>query len=339
MLKRLKQFIKNTFIIPRRKARELENVLDSFGLKGAERAAIKADIKKTQAELGFSPIEFMKHHFMDVPQEIRRTFVSDNERIAITDRLNRSENKEIFDNKALTYKTFRQFYKRDQFYGNPNKALQSLDEFKTFVAKHPRFIAKPLNSAFGKGVRILELDGTPDAFLTQLQQDYPYGYVLEELIRQCKEMASLHPESVNTLRVLTLRFDDHVQIVHPFLRVGRGKSVVDNGMSGGILCTVDPATGVVKNTADERGIHYVEIPETGVKLVGFQIPRWQEALELAKQLAQVIPSNRWTGWDLALTDDGWIMVEGNARAQFGFQIADRTGFRAEIESYMKELNL
>ena len=155
MLKRLKQFIKNTFIIPRRKARELENVLDSFGLKGAERAAIKADIKKTQAELGFSPIEFMKHHFMDVPQEIRRTFVSDNERIAITDRLNRSENKEIFDNKALTYKTFRQFYKRDQFYGNPNTSLQSLDEFKAFVAKHPRFIAKPLNSAFGKGVRIL----------------------------------------------------------------------------------------------------------------------------------------------------------------------------------------
>ena len=60
---------------------------------------------------------------------------------------------------------------------------------------------------------------------------------------------------------------------------------------------------------------------------------------MAKQLAQVIPSNRWTGWDLALTDDGWIMVEGNARAQFGFQIADRTGFRAAIESYMKELNL
>ena len=104
---------------------------------------------------------------------------------------------------------------------------------------------------------------TPEEYLAKLQQDYPYGFVLEELIRQCQEMAALHPESVNTVRIPTLRFDDHVQIVHPFLRVGRGKSVVDNGMSGGILCTIDPETGIVKNTADERGVHYVEIPESG----------------------------------------------------------------------------
>ena len=339
MLISLKQFIKRTIIIPRQNERKLNAILDSYGLEGKERATIKADIKQTQKTLGFSPEEFMKHHFADVPLEIRKTFVADIERIAFTDRLNRPENKEIFDNKALTYKHFKKFYKRDQFYGNPDFALQSLDDFKTFAAAHPRFIAKPLNSAFGKGVRILSMDGTPEEYLAKLQQDYPYGFVLEELIRQCQEMAALHPESVNTVRIPTLRFDDHVQIVHPFLRVGRGKSVVDNGMSGGILCTIDPKTGIVKNTADERGVHYVEIPESGVKLIGFQIPRWSEALELARQLTQVIPSNRWTGWDLALTDDGWIMVEGNARAQFGFQIADRTGFRAEIEGYMKQLNL
>ena len=74
-------------------------------------------------------------------------------------------------------------------------------------------------------------------------------------------------------------------------------------------------------------------------MIGFQIPRWNEAIEFVKELVQVVPTNRYTGWDVALTDNGWIVVEGNAKGQFVWQIATRFGFKKEIEKIMKELNL
>ena len=75
----------------------------------------------------------------------------------------------------------------------------------------------------------------------------------------------------------------------------------------------------------------------GMELIGWQVPCWQEAVDLVKQLAMVVPSNRYAGWDIALTDKGWCMVEGNSRGQFIWQIADHAGCKDEIDRIMAEL--
>ena len=72
-------------------------------------------------------------------------------------------------------------------------------------------------------------------------------------------------------------------------------------------------------------------------LVGYKIPFWSEAKALVRELAQVVPENRYTGWDLALTDGGWVLVEANRRAQFGFQMSLQKGFRKEIDGYLAKL--
>ena len=58
---------------------------------------------------------------------------------------------------------------------------------------------------------------------------------------------------------------------------------------------------------------------------------------LVKQMAQVIPSVRYVGWDVALTPNGWVMIEGNDKGQFVWQVADRKGFRDEFDSIREEL--
>lgn len=150
-------------------------------------------------------------------------------------------------------------------------------------------------------------------------------------------MASLHPKSLNTVRIPTIRYDDRVEIIHPFLRMGRGDAVVDNAGAGGIMGNVDVTTGVVYAASDELGRAYTQHPDTGVELIGFVIPQWKEAVEQVKEMAMVLPSVRYVGWDMALTKSGWVMIEGNDKGQFIFQVADRKGFRDEFEKIRKEL--
>ena len=60
---------------------------------------------------------------------------------------------------------------------------------------------------------------------------------------------------------------------------------------------------------------------------------------LVQELANVVPSNRYTGWDLALTEDGWLLVEANARGQFISQIPDGKGIKEQFDRYLEELHL
>ena len=63
--------------------------------------------------------------------------------------------------------------------------------------------------------------------------------------------------------------------------------------------------------------------------------QWKEALALSKELSDILPECRMVGWDLAYTNNGWVVVEGNSKAQFiCFQIATQRGFRKELESLL-----
>ncbi len=112
----------------------------------------------------------------------------------------------------------------------------------------------------------------------------------------------------------------------------------DNAGAGGIIATLDE-NGKIKAAADENGISYTRMDDLGLDIIGWQVPCWKEAVEFVKQLAMVIPSNRYTGWDIALTENGWCMVEGNSRAEFLWQKSDRKGFRHEINGILAELKM
>jgi len=114
---------------------------------------------------------------------------------------------------------------------------------------------------------------------------------------------------------------------------------VDNAGAGGIICAVNADTGITFAAADEHGKRFALHPQTKHNLVGFQIPDWEEAKAFVCELAETVPDNRYTGWDIALTDSGWVLVEANRRGQFVWQIASQIGFREEINSILKELEI
>lgn len=306
-------------------------------------AEIDAIVKDMMTEamkynLGFD--EYVMYHFEDLDQAERRLFIPTRERALYCERLNDPKNQMIFDDKGETYRVFGKYFKRDltEVVGWSAEATSA---FRAFVRKHNRFIIKPFNGGNGRGIRIAdcEKEGGFDKLCESLKTQYPSGFVAEELIRQVAELSAVHPDSVNTVRISTIRFDDRVEFLPSFWRVGRGGNCVDNGGSGGILCALDDE-GVIISTCDENGLSYDVHPDNQHPLLGFRVPQLEGAKALAAELAQVVPGNRFCGWDLALTDDGWVMQEGNWQGGFvGFQCTLRRGFRKEIDAIMVELGL
>ena len=208
--------------------------------------------------------------------------------------------------------------------------------YNELINSKKRLIIKPLNGSFGRGIKIVTPeDGDADMLLKL----YPGGFIAEEVIQQDEQMAQLHPESVNTLRIHTLQNNGIVEVFHPYIRIGRGKSVVDNAGGGGVFTSCNPETGEVLTVEDEYCHSFTKHPDNCNPLVGFRVPCWKEAFDFARQLALANQDVHYAGWDLALTKDGWVLVEGNPRAQMIFQISEGKGCKNELIEICNRLGI
>lgn len=319
------------------KARKTLKIFQSTCLDPAQEARLVKDMVRMNAYYGFDFDEYLCYRFAERDMDDRRTFVADWEHLGYTCAMNNAANAGIYDNKWNTYQKYQRFYGRDILLCC---SIADAPAFQAFTQKHTRFITKPLDASCGKGIQIFDrekFDGSDEAFFEMLLHTYQSSFVVEELIVQVTELEKLHPASVNTVRVPTIRTDDETLIIHPFLRIGQHGNHVDNAGAGGIMAAVDVETGRVFAAADEYGKVFDVHPDTNEQIVGYVIPRWEEAKKLVKELAQVVPDNRYTGWDIALTDHGWIMVEANRRGQFVWQIPMQKGFREEINCILSKL--
>ena len=299
-----------------------------------ERRKRLLDFYRCRQCFGADEFDYVLYGFHRLSDAEKDGFVTNWNRFDYYRRLNRPENKSIFKNKDETYLHFGAYFRRELLH---LQGLEDWPRFQTFCDRQTGFICKPRDSSCGKGIRIYPSVGPQsERQFQEILQQYAGGAIIEELIRQVPELAAFHPASVNTVRVPTLFLGDQVLIYHPFLRTGVGPSIVDNGGSGGILAGINPATGTVETAGRaQSGIYYEKHPDTGLVFWGFQLPQWTELLALADQLCRIVPTNRYTGWDFALTAQGWVLVEANDRGQFvGFQMMTGKGCQRELEAIL-----
>ncbi|MBQ3216996.1 MAG: hypothetical protein IJB35_04170 [Oscillospiraceae bacterium] len=188
----------------------------------------------------------------------------------------------------------------------------SLADFEAFISGQEDIFAKPNHGDCGRGIEKLHLADFPDAAAIL---EYAHGKqlsVLEHCIRQHPHMARLNPSSVNSLRIVTDLVDNTVHIAYIMVKIGTGGGCCDNTGQGGVLCRVDEARRRICSVATDDYFHvYEKHPDTGIVFMGYEIPMLQEAISLAKKAAFVLPKMRHVGWDIAVTEDGHVIIEGN----------------------------
>lgn len=244
-----------------------------------------------------------------------------------------------FDKKQDFNKEFARYIKRKWLY-TPESTFAQFEEMMTDL---DQVIIKPCDATCGEGVEKIS-----KADFGSLEEMYEYitskgAYMIEEVIKQHEAISKLYPYSINTLRIVTVLNENGANVVYAFIRIGNNMKVVDNINSGGMCAPIDLETGIITHVGyDKDGNTYECHPITGTRIVGYQIPMWQQSLDMCTEAAMIVPQVGYIAWDVAVTPDGPCFVEGNNMPghdilQLPPHVPDKIGMLPRFKEFIKEL--
>ncbi|MCR4966166.1 MAG: hypothetical protein K6A41_11010 [Bacteroidales bacterium] len=165
--------------------------------------------------------------------------------------------------------------------------------------------------------------------------------IFESVVRQTAQFAGFNASSVNTVRFMTTLWPDgSARVIATWFKVGRAGKCVDNAGSGGnVDAAIDVETGMIYNVVEFDGWRKTkEIdchPDSGSQLNGVVIENWQAVKEEVKKFQQAFPYCKAAGWDIAITDEGPVVIEVNDFWDRTGQYFIRHGWRNEIRECYK----
>lgn len=249
----------------------------------------------------------------------------------------------FFKNKIKFNQHFSDFIGRTYFNlrkTDYNKLIQWITE------KQPDYlILKKMESVGGFGVKKVKveiIDGqvyVSGISYTKESNVFRKYDLLEEFVEQHESINRLNPSCLNTLRIVTVLSDKmDIDIIGAVLRLGVN-SDVDNFHSGGIAINIDIDSGCLTGDgfrlAPGEPEYFKHHPISRIRLDGYVIPHWEQALKLVKKASLIISEVRTVGWDVAITKEGVCIIEGNHDwDKIIIEKALNHGIREKLEKYM-----
>ncbi len=248
-------------------------------------------------------------------------------------RVSPSEYKEFFTIKPNFLNNFKEYVNRS--YYTPDMGI---DKLKEFLKNNKEFMIKPVDGLGGHGVKKVKSSSIKDAYKFNKKLESERLFI-EELIVQHRRMNMLCKSSVNTIRIMTFVNNGKSEVLYAALRVGNGKSEVDNFHAGGMGISIDTKTGKLKGVGIDKDLNkFKRHPVTNVTFNNFEIPYWNEVKSLVLKCAKINTNIKVVGWDVAITNKGPVLVEGNRRPGFDLiQVLSRKGRKDIMEHVNNEL--
>lgn len=237
----------------------------------------------------------------------RRTYVTN----AISNHIAMTSNEEpfrpLFHDKILFNRRFDEFLGREWLEIEPT----GVDDLRRFVLRHGRIMGKVPFSNSGYGVARYDAKDIDDwaAFRNQL---IAAGQILVEqyIEDQHEDLARVCPTTVNTTRVTTYFDGERTHLLGLAQKFGRGQAS-DQQSFGGYFILLDRDG---RSLGPGYGSHqhiYREHPDSRVSMLDFRLPLVEEVLALVDRAARVVPQVRYVGWDVVVTRNGPVLLEGN----------------------------
>lgn len=307
---------------------------------------------------GLTKDEYYDFEFEKQDAVFRRTFLGLNEQRYYLDYLNPVKYYSMARNKYMAHKILENtgvrkselycYYQPEARYiASDESASDLVGILRILKAKDVRScVIKTTESSHGDNVWVIKaieyqendavltrFDGKEIILSDVLGTD---ALIFESIVLQTRQFSAFNESSVNTVRFMTTLWPDgSARVIATWFKVGRAGKCVDNAGSGGnVDAAIDVETGMIYNVVEFDGWRKTkEIdchPDSGSQLNGVVIENWQAVKEEVKKFQQAFPYCKAAGWDIAIADDGPVVIEVNDFWDRTGQYFIRRGWRDEI---------
>ena len=331
---------------------------------------------KKEKEYGSRKLKLSKFHFLakgfysahpihyDFKKNKYSDYISDIETIKLA-YLNHPYGR-LLRNKLIFSNYFNSYFKTPECFCVINKgkiepvnAKRYINSFTGMIelAKQKKLILKPLLGTGGTGIILIENKNNTDFYLNKKQTsledikrqiDSLDTCLVTEFIEQGKFSKQFFPNSANTIRITTLCDPDISSsfIPYSFMRFGRQKTIpADNISLGGMFSMIDIDTGELSEAIEivkhgEINLH-ANHPDTNILIKGVTIPNWNFLKDFFIEIGSVIkPFIKIAGWDIILTDDSFVVIEGNNGPDLYMQGASYPFAKIpEVKKFLKQYHI
>jgi alpha-L-glutamate ligase-like protein len=223
-----------------------------------------------------------------------------------------------------------------------------LRELRRLLAACEDFVIKPNNGSAGRGVlvltgrdgqgfvrhngELLALDDLRQHLSDILSGLYSLGgqpdsALVQQRIRLHPAFARVAYKGIPDVRVIVYRNEPAMAMLRLPTKQSGGRA---NLHQGGIGTGVDLETGIT-NHAVQRNRLVQRHPDTGLPVVGMEVPHWDEILRMSRRVAQAVGLG-YIGVDIVVDEkEGPLLLEANARPGLAIQIANNRGLAPRLE--------
>ncbi len=187
------------------------------------------------------------------------------------------------------------------------------------------FFCKGINGESGNSVLHIAIQNEQflingkKASIQDLKERVTSKSIFQKRIIQNKKINQLFSGSVNTIRIGTFNNGNNVTVFNAILKLGAPGEVLDNWHFGGIVVGIDLNTGNLMPygiNPKKCANRLIKHPSSEIAFEGFKIPFFLDALELVKKLHGELYGIVTIGWDIAITENGPLVLEGNDNWDF-----------------------
>ncbi|MET8749406.1 sugar-transfer associated ATP-grasp domain-containing protein [Streptomyces sp. NPDC004667] len=179
------------------------------------------------------------------------------------------------------------------------------------VTGFERVVVKPSRYSSGGSGIVIVRPGEDGFDLAGYAQQWG-TWLVEQHVPQHPDLDVLNPYVLNTFRVITLLREGVAEVLYVMLKLGGAEGITDNSAAGGMQIRVHTDGRLDRHGYDRYLNAHTRHGVSSVPFSEHRISRMTEVWELAARCARLFPQVPFIGWDIALTPEGPVVIEGNS---------------------------